>query len=178
MIKALSLAAALAILPVSAAVADPQQGASERAIEAAAEAFEVRMEAFGARAEAISEDASLSEAERETRIAALWTDYQPDVTAFTAVVTEHASAIAAQALAEIDVEALVAEALAGVEMSGTLAAAGGMAANGAWASNDPEHMVTYGLMANYAVGEAMDSLDAVEAGVTEAADEVAPGDEG
>jgi hypothetical protein len=178
MIKALSLAAALAILPVSAAVADPQQGASERAIEAAAEAFEVRMEAFGARAEAISEDASLSEAERETRIAALWTDYQPDVTAFTAVVTEHASAIAAQALAEIDVEALVAEALAGVEMSGALAAAGGMAANGAWASNDPEHMVTYGLMANYAVGEAMDSLDAVEAGVTQAADEVVPGDEG
>jgi hypothetical protein len=178
MIKALSLAAALAILPVSAAVADPQQGASERAIEAAAEAFEVRMEAFGARAEAISEDASLSEAERETRIAALWTDYQPDVTAFTAVVTEHASAIAAQALAEIDVEALVAEALAGVEMSGALAAAGGMAANGAWASNDPEHMVTYGLMANYAVGEAMDSLDAVEAGVTVAADEVVPGDEG
>ena len=178
MIKALSLAAALAILPVSAAVADPQQGASERAIEAAAEAFEVRMEAFGARAEAISEDASLSEAECETRIAALWTDYQPDVTAFTAVVTEHASAIAAQALAEIDVEALVAEALAGVEMSGALAAAGGMAANGAWASNDPEHMVTYGLMANYAVGEAMDSLDAVEAGVTVAADEVVPGDEG
>ena len=178
MIKALSLAAALAILPVSAAVADPQQGASERAIEAAAEAFEVRMEAFGARAEAISEDASLSEAERETRIAALWTDYQPDVTAFTAVVTEHASAIAAQALAEIDVEALVAEALPGVEMSGALAAAGGMAANGAWASNDPEHMVTYGLMANYAVGEAMDSLDAVEAGVTVAADEVVPGDEG
>ena len=178
MIKALSLAAALAILPVSAAVADPQQGASERSIEAAAEAFEVRMEAFGARAEAISEDASLSEAERETRIAALWTDYQPDVTAFTAVVTEHASAIAAQALAEIDVEALVAEALAGVEMSGALAAAGGMAANGAWASNDPEHMVTYGLMANYAVGEAMDSLDAVEAGVTVAADEVVPGDEG
>ena len=178
MIKALSLAAALAILPVSAAVADPQQGASERAIEAAAEAFEVRMEAFGARAEAISEDASLSEAERETRIAALWTDYQPDVTAFTAVVTEHASAIAAQALAEIDFEALVAEALAGVEMSGALAAAGGMAATGAWASNDPEHMVTYGLMANYAVGEAMDSLDAVEAGVTVAADEVVPGDEG
>ena len=178
MIKALSLAAALAILPVSAAVADPQQGASERAIEAAAEAFEVRMEAFGARAEAISEDASLSEAERETRIAALWTEYQPDVNAFTAVVTEHASAIAAQALAEIDVEALVAEALAGVEMSGALAAAGGMAANGAWASNDPEHMVTYGLMANYAVGEAMDSLDAVKAGVTEAADEVVPEDEG
>lgn len=159
MIKALSLAAALAILPVSAAVADPRQGGSERAIEAAAEAFEARMEAFGQRAEAISEDNSLTEAQRETRIAALWTEYQPDVTAFTAVVTEHASSIAAEALAGIDVEALVSEALAGVEVSGALAAAGGIAANGAWASNDPEHMATYGLMADYAIGSAMDSIE-------------------
>jgi hypothetical protein len=37
-----------------------------------------------------------------------------------------------------------------------------MAANGAWASNDPEHMATYGLMADYALGTALDSLDAAE----------------
>jgi hypothetical protein len=162
MIKVLSLAAALAVLPVSAAVADPQKGPSERAIEAAAGTFEARMEAFGARAEAIAGDASLSGAQRETRIAALWTEYQPDLTAFTSVVTRHASAIAAQVLAEIDVEAVVTEALAGVEVSGALQAAQGMAANGAWASNDPEHMTTYGLMADYALGTALDSVEAAQ----------------
>jgi hypothetical protein len=191
MIKALSLAAALALLPMSAAVAQDARGPSEAAIEAAAQAFEARMEAFGTRAEAISEDASLTEAQRETRIAALWTEYQPDVSAFTAVVTQHASTIAAQALAGIDVEGLVAEALAGVEasgaLSGALASARGMAANGAWASNDPEHMATFGLMAEYALGSAMDSLDEaqgeIKAAVEEAdaavveADEASPGDD-
>ncbi|MGZ9099375.1 MAG: hypothetical protein ACXW3O_06700 [Brevundimonas sp.] len=189
MIKALSLAAALAVLPVSAAVADPQPGSSERAIEAAAETFEARMEAFGERAEGISADASLTEAQREARIAALWTEYQPDVTAFTAVVTQHAATIAAEALAGIDVEAIVAEALTEVETSGALAGARGMAANGAWASNDPEHMATYGLMADYALGSAVESLDEaaveVEAAVEAAnealaevgADEAEPSDE-
>lgn len=171
MFKVLSLAAALAVLPVSVAVADPQKGASERAIEAAAETFEARMEAFGARAEAIADDTSLTEAQRETRIAALWTEYQPDLTAFTSVVSQHASAIAAQVLAEIDVEAVVAEALSGVEVSGALQAAQGMAANGAWASNDPEHMTTYGLMADYALGTAMDSIEEVQGEVEAALDE-------
>jgi len=177
MIKALSLAAALALLPMSAAVAEETRGPSEDAIEAAAEAFEARMEAFGERAEAISEDASLTEAQRETRIAALWAEYQPDVTAFTAVVSEHASAIAAEALAGIDLEAVVAEALSAVEESGALASARGMAANGAWASNDPEHMATYGLMADYALGSAMDSIEEaqgeVEAAVEEANEAIA-----
>lgn len=163
MIKPLSLAAALALLPMSAAVAQDARGPSEGAIEAAAAAFEARMAAFGARAEAISEDASLTEARRETRIAALWSEYQPDVTAFTAVVTQHASTIAAEALAGIDIEAIVTEALSAVEASGALAGAQGMAANGAWASNDPEHMATYGLMADYALGSAMDALDGGDA---------------
>lgn len=162
MIKALSLAAALALLPMSAAVAQEARGPSEDAIEAAAEAFEARMEAFGTRAEAISKHTGMTEAQREARIAALWSEYQPDVTAFTAVVTQHASTIAAQALASIDVEAVVAEALSAVETSGALAGAQGMAVNGAWASNDPEHMATYGLMADYALGTALDSLDAAE----------------
>ena len=172
MIKALSLAAALAVLPLSSAVADPQPGSAEQAIEAAAERFEARMEAFGERAEVISADASLTEEQREIRIAALWTEYQPDVTAFTAVVTEHASAIAAEALAGIDVEAIVTEALAGVEASGALTAAHGIAANGAWASNDPEHMATYGLVAEYAVGTAMDSIEEVQGEVEAAVEEV------
>ena len=186
MIKALSLAAALALLPLSAAVADDARGPSEDALEAAANAFEARMEAFGERAEAISEDKSLTEDQRELRIAALWTEYQPDVTAFTTVATQHASSIAAEALAAIDVNAIVAEALAGVDVGavvsdamaqvpGALAVAQGIATNGSWASNDPEHMVTYGLVAEYAVGEAMDSLDEaqveVAAGRADDADE-------
>ena len=166
MIKALSLAAALAILPLSAAAADPQEAevseaatAAEAAIEAAAERFEARMEEFGERAEALGADESLTEDQRELRIAALWGDYAPDVQTFTATVTEHAAAIAGQALAEVDIEAVVAEAMAGVDMSGAMAAAGGMAANGSWASNDPEHMATYGLMADYALGGAADAVD-------------------
>lgn len=171
MIKALSLAAALALLPLSAAVAEEARGPSEDAIEAAAAAFEARMEAFGARAEAIAEDASLTEAQRETRIAALWAEYEPDVTAFTATVSEHATAIASAALAEVDVETIVAEALASVEVSGALTAAGGMVANGAWASNDPEHMATYGLMADYAIGSAMDAVDEMQGEIAAAVEE-------
>ncbi|MCS6626269.1 hypothetical protein N0B44_25445 [Roseibacterium beibuensis] len=199
MIKALSLAAALALLPLSASVAGEVRGPSEDALEAAAEAFEARMEAFGERAEAISEDESLSEEQRELRIATLWAEYSPDVQAFTATVTQHAAAIAAEALADVDIEAIVAEALADVdveeitagamagvdiqaltaealaspEVAGALAGAQGMVANGAWASNDPEHMATYGLVADYAVGEALDSVDAVEAELEAATVEIA-----
>lgn len=162
MIKALSLAAALALLPMSAAVAADVRGPSEDALEAAAAAFEARMEAFGERAEVIAEDASLTGSQRELRIAALWAEYQPDVAAFTVVASEHASGIAAEALAGIDIDAIVAEALSEVETSGVLSGAMGMVANGAWASNDPEHMATYGLMADYAIGTAMDSLDEVQ----------------
>ena len=169
MIKALSLAAALALLPLSASVAGETRGPSEDAIEAAAEAFEARMEAFGERAEAIAEDESLSEEQREQRIAALWAEYSPDVAAFTATVTEHAGAIAAAALAEVELEAIIAEALADVDIgevaAGAMAGAQGVAANGSWASNDPAHMETYGLVAQYLVGEALDTVDEATAEV-------------
>lgn len=195
MIKALSLAAALALLPLSASVAQEARGPSEAAIEAAAEAFEARMEAFGERAEAISEDKSLSEEQRELHIAALWTEYQPDVNAFTATVTRHASALAAEALAEVDIEAVVAEALEGVDigaltanalgsldpavLSGAMTGAQGALVNGAWASNDPEHMETYGLVADYLIGEAFDAVPVDRAAATEAAVAPEPGsDEG
>jgi hypothetical protein len=194
MIKALSLAAALALLPLSAAVAQEAKGASEAALEAAAAAFEARMESFGERAEAISADESLSEEQRGLRIAALWTEYQPDVAAFTATVTANAGSIAAEALADIDVETLVSEALAGVdvgtltteamanidvaaltadvmaspEVAGALASAQGVAVNGSWASNDPEHMATYGLVADYALGEALDAADEAGAEIADA----------
>lgn len=176
MIKALSLAAALALLPLSAAVAQDARGPSEVALEAAAAAFEARMESFGERAEAISDDKTLSKEQRELRIATLWTEYQPDVNAFTALAAQHATGIAAEALAGIDLEAVVAEAMSGVDvaavtaeamaevhasgaLTGALAGVQGMTANGSWASNDPEHLATYGLMADYAVGEALDQVE-------------------
>jgi hypothetical protein len=125
------------------------------------------MEAFGERAEAISEDESLSEAQREMRIAALWTEYQPEVSAFTAEITRHAGQIAAEALANIDVEALVADAMNDPEVQEALRAAPimaqGVVSNGAWASNDPEQLVTYQLMAQYALDQAADAVVTEEA---------------
>ena len=178
MIRALSLAAALAVLPLSSAMAGPQQTPSEAAIETAAEAFEARMEAFGERAEAISEDESLSETQREMRIAALWAEYQPEVSAFTAEITRHAGQIAQEALANIDVEALVSAAMNDPTVQETLGAipvaTQAIATNGAWASQDPEHMATYGLIAQYALDQAS---DAVAADVARASDDEAADDE-
>jgi len=166
MIRALSLAAALALLPLSAAMAqtsDPES--AEAVIEAAAEVFEARMDEFAERAEAISEDDGLTEDQKEAAIMGLWAEYQPDVVAFTQSVSSSVSGIVAEALADVDLEAVVAEALAEADMAGgmgiaeAVAVGQGMMANGAWASDDPEHQATYGLMADYAVGQAMDSLD-------------------
>ena len=175
MIRALSLAAALAVLPLSAALAGEQQTPSEQAIETASNTFEARMEAFGERAEAISDDESLTERQRELRIAALWTEYQPEVAAFTAEITRHAGQIAAEALANIDVEALVADALNDPEVQEALhnapAMAQGMATNGAWAQQDPEQMVTYQLMAQYALDQATDAVVAEDAEAADAGDE-------
>lgn len=175
MIRVLSLAAALAVLPQSTALAqDEPQTPSEAAIETASAAFEARMESFGERAEAISDDESLSEEQREMRIAALWSEYQPEVAAFTAEITRHAGQIAAEALANIDVEALVADALNDPEVKEALesapAMAQGMATNGAWASQDPEQMVSYQLMAQYALDQATDAVVAEEAAAADAGD--------
>ena len=170
MIRILSLAAALAVLPFSAAVAEENKTRSEAAIEAAATAFEARMEAFGTRAEAIGDDKSLTEPQREAKIDALWSEYQPEVAVFSAVVSQHAGAIASEALANIDINALVNAALNQPEVQHALASVGpmaaGMANNGAWAQNDPEQLVTYGLMAQYGIDQGMDAL----ADTTDAAD--------
>ncbi|MBL0948013.1 hypothetical protein [Brevundimonas sp.] len=165
MIRALSLAAALALLPASMAMAQSSEPESAEAVlEAAAEAFESRMDEFADRAEAIAEDDSLTEDQKEAAVMALWAEYQPDVMTFTQTVSGSVSGIVAEALAEVDIEAVVAEALADVDIEAVVAEAvavgQGVMTNGAWASNDPEHQATYGLMADYAVGMAMDELDA------------------
>jgi len=183
MIRLLSLTAALALAPLYSALAQtpapapapvPAPASAETAearMEAAAEAFEARMEAFGERAEAISEDESLSEAERGRRIAALWSDYAPDVAAFTAETTKHANEMAAQALKNIDVDAIVADALNDPEvkqameegMQKGVVTAEGIARNSAWTNPTPEQMETYSLVAQYALDQAADAV--VEEGV-------------
>lgn len=158
MIKALSLAAALALLPLSAALAQDgapgSTGSAEAELEAAAAVFEARMETFGVRAGALEADESLTGEAREAAMAGLWAEYEPAVTEFTAFATRQAGLIAAQAMADIDLDALVEEALADVDLS----ALANMANNGAWASQDPEHMETYGLIADYAIGAAEDAV--------------------
>ena len=165
MIRALSLAAALAVLPLSSALAGDPDTAAETAIEAAAAAFEAKMEAFGERAEAVSADESLTADQREARIAAIWTEYAPEVSAFTAEISLHAGSIAQEALAGIDVEALVADAMNDPEVQGALRAAPVMATSGAWAADDPEQLVTYQLIAQYALDQASDAVAEDEAPV-------------
>lgn len=182
MIRALSLTAALALLPLSSALAQNASqaapatggahhpGSAEARLETAADAFEARMEAFGKRAEAISEDQSLSESLRGQRVAALWSEYAPDVAAFTAEATRHASELAAEALKDIDVDALVEDALNDPEVKQAMeeglqkgvAAGTGIARNSAWTNPDPEQMVTYGLIAQYAMDQAADAVVAEE----------------
>lgn len=154
----------------------PDTEAMEAAIEAAAAAFEVRMEAFGRRAEAIDEAEGLSDEQREARMAALWNEYQPEVAVFSAAIAEQAGAIAQLALAsvaEMDLGKLITDALTHSEVQEALravpAVASGVASNGAWAQNDPEQLVTYGLMAQYGMDLAMDEAeDAAEAVAVEA----------
>lgn len=134
MIRALSLAAALAVLPLSSALAGDPENASEVAIQAAATAFNARMEAFGGRAEAVSADQHLTADQREARISVIWAEYAPEV-------------------------------------QGAIRATPVMATSGAWASNDPEQQVTYGLNATYALDHASYAVAAAEADVQATADE-------
>lgn len=165
MIRMLSLTAALALLPLSSALAQeatPAPGSAEARLQAASSAFEQRMERFGQRAEALSLDNSLPELEKTARMAALWAEYSPDVTAFTAEATRQASQIAAEALKDIDVNALVAEALNDPDVQEAMqsgAAAGtGIARNSAWTNPSPEQIETYGLIAQYALDQAQDAV--------------------
>jgi enamine deaminase RidA (YjgF/YER057c/UK114 family) len=187
MIRLLSLTAALALLPLSSALAQdgtPAPESAEVRLETAASAFEARMEAFGERAEAISEDKSLSESVRGQRVAALWAEYAPDVAAFTAEATKHASEIAAQALKDIDVDALVADAMNDPEVKQAIeegvhkgvVTANGIAENSAWTNPTPEQMETYSLVAQYALDQAADAVveDEMAAEVPEAPEPPAP----
>ncbi|RZJ04071.1 MAG: hypothetical protein EON89_09390 [Brevundimonas sp.] len=152
-------------------VEDGESSPAIQELEAAAKAFGERMKGFETNAKTICADAALSDEAKEVRIAALWSQYEPEINAFAAVAARLGPQIAAEALSQIDVAALTSEAMAEVQNSGAMQGAMGVARNSAWTSGDPEHMETMGLMASYALGEAMDEADA---DADEADDEDAP----
>jgi hypothetical protein len=160
MIRALSVAAVLSVAlaaPAFAQDAGAQElsAADEVRIEAAAEAFAARMEAFGARAEAAAE-AAANEEEAEAAIEALWAEYAGDVSEFAVLAASAASEIAASAVAEIDVASIVDETMSDPEVQAEVQQAMGIARNSAWTQPDPEQAVTYGLIADYAMHQALE----------------------
>lgn len=157
----LTLAASLALLPLSSALAAKPGAAAETTaeaeLEAAAAAFETRMEEFGARAEAIGEDETLTEEAKESAIMALWGEYAGDVTSFTAFATTQASAIAGAALADVDVEALVSQAMAEANAEIAANVAGTMMGITAMGAQMADPAMMQPLM-DYAQAEAEDAL--------------------
>lgn len=165
LVTGVALATAVGLMPLSVASAQTRDGVAfdpEAAIEAAAAALESRMEDFAARAEAIEQDETLTGTQKATAIATLWAEYQPDFLVFTQAITSQSLGLAAEALAGDDVDSLVAGALnmvSGLGVPGLaegLAVGQGLVTNGAWVSDDPEHLETYGLIADYALGEALE----------------------
>lgn len=61
-------------------------------------------------------------------------------------ITDAAAALALNLVQAVDIEALTQQAVAG-----GLAVVDGVATNGAWSKPDPDQIVTYGLMADYAL---------------------------
>lgn len=89
---------------------------------------------------------------------------------FSGEVSAYASAIAAEALAEVDIDAVVEEALAEADavmaeadgqVAQTMAGVATMASTQAEIHSDPEVAVTRGLVADYLVGEAVEAHDEI-----------------
>ena len=83
--------------------------------------MESRMAAFGAGVEALDEDHTLTAAEREPRMAALWTEYGPDVMAFTASAAEMGLNTAGTMMQTMDIGAMVEAALSQADIAGAMA---------------------------------------------------------
>ena len=155
MIRAISLAALLAVLPVSSAfAADEPESAAEAAFEARAAAFEARMEVVERQADAIQADESLSEEEQGARISALMAEHQGEIAAFASAAAAFAAEATAAAMADVDIAAIVADAMQSEEVQQAIAGGVGIAANSAWTHPDADQMVTYQLMAQHALDEA------------------------
>lgn len=107
------------------------------------------MEAFGARAGDVCANPDLSDEEKEVRIARLWVDYAPNLSAFGAVSRQTST-----------VETIVSGGVTAAEASGGI----GIARNSAWTSGDLDAVVGTTLPVDYALSEATDALrDAVTA---------------
>lgn len=121
-----ALAAAAVLIPGAALAQDDQgmrsiPGYQPSELELALDGIDARMAEYAARSEAIGADASLSEADREAQLAALWAEYQPDITALAAGATEFGLRMAGVALQSIDIGHLVETSLAAVDMEAAMA---------------------------------------------------------
>ena len=128
-----ALAAAAVLIPGAALAQDDQgmrsiPGYQPSELELALDGIDARMAEYAARSEAIGADASLSEADREAQLAALWAEYQPDITALAAGAAEFGLRMAGVALRSIDIGHLVETSLAAAEIEAALPAAGAEAA--------------------------------------------------
>lgn len=83
--------------------------------------IEARMAAFGDKVEALDEDLTLTEAERATRMAALWTEYGPDLMAFTASAAEMGLNTAGTMMQTMNLGAMIEAALSQADIAGAMA---------------------------------------------------------
>ena len=122
-----SLAAAAFLLTPCTSLAQDDQGMRSipgyqpSELELALDGIDARMAEYATRSEAIGADASLSEADREAQLAALWAEYQPDVTALATGAAEFGLRMAGVALQSIDIGHLVETSLAAVDMEAAMA---------------------------------------------------------
>lgn len=199
MLKSVSLAVAAVLIATPALASPGPQTSAEAELSAVSARLKAHMDDFEARRATIESRVDLSELQRALAVAQLWEAFEPETSELTAEISERASDVAEaalsaesqaelartaaeaarEALAEVDVDAIVAQAMQEVADSGVIQMAEGMATNGAWASDDPDHAVTYSLMADYAVGTAIDALEeaSVEAAREAAEQAVADADD-
>lgn len=83
--------------------------------------IEARMAALGAGVQALDDDQSLTEAERNARMAALWAEYGPDAVAFVGSAAELGLNTAGTMMQAMNVGALVEPGLAQADMAGAMA---------------------------------------------------------
>lgn len=98
-------------------------GYQPSALETALPNLEGRMEAFGLEVAALSDNADLSDAERQARITALWREYGPDIAAVTASASEVGLNTAGNILAGMNIAAIIETALSQVDIAGAIAEA-------------------------------------------------------
>ena len=121
-----ALAAAALLIPGAALAQDDQgmrsiPGYQPSAFELALDGIDARMAEYAARSEAIGADQSLSEADRAARQAALWAEYEPEVSALAVGAAEFGVRMAGIALQSIDIGHLVETSLAAVDMEAAMA---------------------------------------------------------